>query len=119
VDASQVWNAELDALGASDPSPVPPRHELMNTPDKVAQLLVAGGLLPQKIWIERLEHRWDVDSLCAVHTGFGRARRKLDSLDAETRTAFLRDIRRRLSALPTEAFEYRAEVVCSMAQRPA
>jgi hypothetical protein len=91
----------------------------MNTPDKVAQLLVAGGLLPQKIWTERLEYRWDVDSLCAVHTGFGRARRKLDSLDAETRTAFLRDIRRRLSALPTEAFEYRAEVVCSMAQRPA
>jgi ubiquinone/menaquinone biosynthesis C-methylase UbiE len=118
VYASQVWEAELDALGGTDTDPIPRRHELMDTPDKVAQLLTAGGLVPQKIWLERLEHRWDVDSLYALHSGFGRARRKLDSLDAETRTTFLGGIRRRLAALPPEAFEYQAVVVCSLAQRP-
>jgi SAM-dependent methyltransferase len=119
VDASKLWEAELDALGASDTAAFPRQHELMDTPDKVARLLEAGGLAPQKIWLERLEHRWDVDSLYALHTGFGRARRKLDSLDAENRATFLGGIRRRLAALPPEAFEYRAVVVCSLAQRPA
>lgn len=118
VEASRLWEAELDALGARDADPIPRKHELMNTPDNVTRLFATAGLTPLKAWIEPLEHTWDVDSLFALHTGFGRARRKLDSLDPRTQTAFLNDIRGRLAALAPDAFRYRASVVCGMARRP-
>ena len=55
----------------------------------------------------------------ALHTRFGRARRKLDSLDPETRDAFLARIRPRLAGLPPAAFLYRATTVCSVGLSPA
>src|SRR5919106_958952 len=117
--ASRLWEAEIDALGASDPDPIPRKHELMNTTDKVAALLADAGLTPLRLWLERLEHTWSVDSLVALHTGYGRLKRKLDSLDPGTREAFLGRIRGRLAALGPEAFHYRAITVCSVASRPA
>ncbi len=119
VGASKVWDAELDALGAREPEPILRHHELMNTIDKMARLLSDAGLFTRKLWLERLEHTWDVDSLCALHTGFGRAKDKLDSLDTPTRAAFLERMRGQLARLPEEAFRYRATVVCSVACRPA
>ena len=91
----------------------------MNTTEKMTALLASAGLTPQKVWLERLEHTWSIEGLFALHTGFGRAKRKLDSLDAETRVAFLERIRGRLSRLGPDAFLYRATVVCSQACRPA
>jgi SAM-dependent methyltransferase len=119
VEASQVWDAELDALGAREPEPILRQHELMNTTDKMASLLSGAGLTTVKLWIERLEHTWDVEGLFALHTGFGRAKRKLDSLNEPTRIAFLERIRGQLAGLPEEAFRYRGTVVCSVACRPA
>ena len=83
VGASKVWDAELDALGAREPEPILPQHELMNTIDKMARLLSDAGLVTRKLWLERLEHTWDVESLFALHIGFGRAKGKLDSLERE------------------------------------
>lgn len=118
VEASKVWEAELDALGARDPEPIPRKHELMNTTEKVASLLSAAGLTALTLWIERLAHTWDVDNLFALHTGFGRSKRKLESLDEQTRVLFLERMRRRLPALPSEAFHYRGAAVCTAACRP-
>src|SRR3989442_2103405 len=81
VEATRLWQAELDALGAREPDPIPRKHELMNTTEKMAGLLSAAGFHPQRLWVERLEHQWTVEGLMALHTRFGRARRKLDSLD--------------------------------------
>jgi len=119
VEASRQWEAELDALGARDPAPLPRRHELMNTTDKMAGLLSSAGLRPVTLWIEAVEHDWTVDRLVVLHTGFGRAKRKLDSLPPETRASFLVRIRQRLSKLPQRAFHYRGTTVCSVAYRPA
>ena len=85
----------------------------------MASLLSDAGLTAVKLWIERLEHTWDVEGLFALHTGFGRAKRKLDSLNGPTRIAFLERIRGQLAGLPEEAFRYRGTVVCSVACRPA
>jgi hypothetical protein len=71
-----------------------------------------------RLWLERLEHTWEAESLFALHTGFGRAKRKLDSLDEPTRAAFLQRMRERLAELPEEAFRYRGMVVCGLACRP-
>jgi ubiquinone/menaquinone biosynthesis C-methylase UbiE len=119
VEASRLWEAELDALGALEPDPIPRKHDLMNTTEKMTALLSSAGLTPQRVWLEHLEHAWSVEGLFALHTGFGRAKRKLDSLDTETRVAFLERIRGRLSQLGPDAFLYRATVVCSLARRPA
>ena len=118
VEASRIWEAELDALGAYDPAPIPRRHNQMNSPGKMQALLTASGLAPDRTWLEHLEHCWDLDGLVALHTGFGRARRKLETLDPPARAAFLARMPARLASLPSEAFVYRATAVCSLAARP-
>jgi len=95
TEASQLWEAELDALGARDPDPIPRRHEMMNTTEKMAGLLSSAGLCPTTLWMEAIERDWTVDGLVALHTGFGRARRKLESLAPEIRATFLARIHAR------------------------
>jgi hypothetical protein len=49
VEASKVWDAELDALGAREPEPILRKHELMNTIDKIARLLSDAGLVTDRL----------------------------------------------------------------------
>jgi len=120
IEASRVWEAELDAHGARDPVAARARRdEPLNTPEKMVGLFIVTGLEPIKVWIEHFEYRWDLDELTRMHITFGRTKRKFESLDASTRTAFLARVRDRLLDLPPEAFIYRAAVVCGVACRPA
>jgi len=119
IEASRIWEAELDAHGARDPiAPRPRRDEALNTPEKMVTLFSTTGLEPVKVWVERFEHQWGLDQLNLMHMTFGRSKRKLESLDAGTRSAFLTRVRDRLVVLPAEAFMYRAAVVCGVARRP-
>jgi len=120
IEASRVWEAELDSHGARDPAaPRPRRDEPLNTPEKMVGLLTVTGLEPMKVWVERFEHHWDLDELTRMHITFGRTKRKFESLDTSARTTFLARVRDRLLRLPPEAFIYRAAVVCGVACRPA
>lgn len=120
IEASRAWEAELDANGARDLVAARPRRdEPLNTPEKMVELFTMTGFEPMKIWVERFEHHWDLDELTRMHITFGRTKRKLESLDASTRTTFLARGRDRLLGLPPEAFIYRAAVVCGVACRPA
>ncbi len=99
IDASRAWEEELDAHGARDPMVVRPRRdEQTNTPEKVNEL---------------------VPRLTLMHTTFGKLKRKLESLNSPTRAAFLAHVHERLLRLPSDAFIYRAAVVCGVACRPA
>lgn len=119
IEATRVWEAELDAHGARDLAPVAPSdHTRTDTPEKMAVLFAQTGLDPVRIWIERFEHRWDLERFVAFRTTYGRTMRKLGSLDPATRAAFLDRVRARLSALDAGAFVYRAAVVCAVARRP-
>jgi len=120
IEASRVWEAELDDHGARDPvAPRPRRDEPLNTPEKMIGLFPTTGLEPVKVWVERFEHHWGLDELNLMHITFGRTKRKLESRDAGTRTTFLARVHDRLLGLPPEAFIYRAAVVCGVACRPA
>jgi ubiquinone/menaquinone biosynthesis C-methylase UbiE len=120
IEASRVWEAELDDHGARDPvAPRPRRDEPLNTPEKMIGLFPTTGLEPVKVWVERFEHHWGLDELSLMHITFGRSKRKLESLDAGARTTFLARVHDRLLGLPPEAFIYRAAVVCGVACRPA
>lgn len=119
IEASRVWEEELDAHGARDRVPPRPRKdEATNTPEKMIGLFSLAGLDPVQVWVERFEHHWDLSGLTLLHTTFGRSKRKLESLDAPTRATFLRSVRDRLGRLAPEAFTYRAAVVYGLARRP-
>jgi len=119
IEASRVWDAELDMLGARDPvAPRPRRDELLNTPEKMISLFSATGLELVKVWVERFEHRWGLDGFTKMHMTFGRSKRKLESLEESTRGSVVARLRDRLLGLPPEAFVYRAAVVCGVARRP-
>jgi ubiquinone/menaquinone biosynthesis C-methylase UbiE len=120
TEASRAWEQELDAHGAWDPMPARPRRDdRMNTPEKVSALFSLADLRPERIWVERFVHQWDLDGLSLMHSTFGKTKRKLESLDPPTRAAFLERVHARLLRLPPEAFIYRAAVVCGLACRSA
>jgi ubiquinone/menaquinone biosynthesis C-methylase UbiE len=120
IEATRVWEAELDAHGARDPlAPHPRRDDPLNTPEKMSDLFSMAGLEPVKVWAERFEHHWGLDELTLMQSTFGRSKRKLESLAANVRADFLARVRERLRGLPPEAFIYRAAVVCGVACRPA
>jgi SAM-dependent methyltransferase len=51
--ASQIWDEELSECGALDPSPQPPHHDMMNTPQKVEGLLRVAGFTPKSACPQR------------------------------------------------------------------
>ena len=119
LEATVVFEAELDAHGARDPAPVPASdRSRTDTPEKMRELFDGAGLQPGEIWLERFEHRWTLERFIAMRSTFGRTMRKLGSLDATTRAAFLAHARARVAALDASAFLYRAAVVCAVARRP-
>lgn len=119
LEATRAWETELDAHGARDPAPVPASdYTRTDSPEKMASLFVRAGLEPVRIWIERFQHRWDLNRFVALRSTFGRTMRKLRSLDAEAQSAFLEAVTARLAALDASAFLYRAAVVCGVARRP-
>jgi len=118
--ASQVWDDELNAHGAIDPTPMPPRNDdIMNTPEKMPVLFGKAGLEPVRAWVERLEHTWDADRFVVMRTTFGVSKRKLESLAPAARIAFLERAREVIGQLSPEDFRYRAAAVCAIARRPA
>jgi ubiquinone/menaquinone biosynthesis C-methylase UbiE len=120
IEASRAWEQELDAHGAWDPIPARPRRdEEMNTPEKVSELFSLAELRPERVWVERFVHQWDLDGLSLMHCTFGKSKRKLESLNPSARAVFLERVHERLLRLPPEAFIYRAAVVCGLACRPA
>ena len=117
---SQLWDEELAAAGARDPSPQPPRqHELMNTTEKLGGLLTDAGFVVTRAWIERIEHRWDVARFTGMRTRFGETKRKLGTLDAVTRHAVLERIASRMARAGPDDLLYRGAVVCAVARTAA
>jgi SAM-dependent methyltransferase len=112
--ASQIWDDELRRCGAWDPSPQPPHHESMNTPEKVRGLLSAAGFTPARVWIERVEHRWDVPRFVGLRTHFGATKRQLDTLDSRTRAAFLGRIETLMSGLSSTDLVCCGTAICAV-----
>jgi ubiquinone/menaquinone biosynthesis C-methylase UbiE len=113
--ACQVWNDELDASGARDPNPQTIYSDVMNSPEKLTMLLMAGGLAPRRVWIEQIEHQWDAVRFMMFRMRFGTTRRRLEALDRARRAAVVDRIRARMMRLDPADFLYRAQAVCAVA----
>jgi hypothetical protein len=61
----------------------------MNTSEKVTELLRTAAFVPIRVWIERIEHHWDVTRFMALHTRFGETKRKLETLHPGARDTLL------------------------------
>jgi len=112
-----VWTEELDACGAStDPrDPGVMQQALMDTPERLGQLLSRAGFVESRIWSRTFEHRWSLDAAMAVQETCGMAARRLVSLDADARAACESRVRARLAKMDLRD---RSEVLFAVASAP-
>jgi SAM-dependent methyltransferase len=118
-EASTICDQELDAAGAGpDPTTALARHDQVNTPDRLGNLLGQSGFGEVRTWAERFEQRWDREGFLTLRAGYGAHRRRLDTLDPSTRADCLARFRERLNSLGDDDFVYRPEVVFGTARKP-
>ena len=90
----------------------------LDSPEAIGALLRAGVWQPQRIWLERLTHRWEPSTFWRLVTGTGVNRARLQLADPDTRARLLATARARLEALDLEDFVWWGEVVCAVASKP-
>ena len=114
-----IWKEELDACGAAaDPrDAVVMGQAQMDTPDKLAGLLLETGFAPPRIWSECLAHPWTVDALFALQTSCGMPARRLASLSEKTQAICRERVRSRVATLTADDLVYRAQVLFAVARR--
>ncbi|MFL5758837.1 MAG: class I SAM-dependent methyltransferase [Thermomicrobiales bacterium] len=115
--ASDVWDDVLTAFGAqADPVASNDRDELMDTPNKLVELLTAAAFDVVKCWNERFEHRWTLDALMAQRVAFGSYQRRIETLGPATRDACLARVREQLASLPADDLVFRPDIVFAIGQ---
>lgn len=116
-----IWREELDACNAA-PEPrggAVMQHARMDTPDKLASLLRAAGLHPQRVWARQFVYRWRREELLMMQIECGVPSRRLPSLSAASRQACYARVRERIARLDEAALAEDAEVLFAIAGRDA
>ena len=114
-----IWREELDASNAA-PEPrdaAVMQQARMDTPDKLATLLRAAGLRPQRIWAREFAYRWRRDDLLTMQIECGVPSRRLPSLAAASREACCARVRERIARLDDDALAERVEVLFAVGRR--
>jgi len=107
-----IWNSVLDDRGvAPDPAIGRRSDELLDTPDKMRELLGAAGLGSISTWMVPFELRLDVEVFLRLRSHLGSSGRRLATLDGSARAACLAEGRARLEELPPDALWDRDQVI--------
>jgi SAM-dependent methyltransferase len=107
------WTHELDRVGA----PPDPRdasvnqRDLMDTPDKLAALVVRAGFSTAHIWSVQCTHRWPVDRLMMNQVNCGAPMRRLEQMPPDVQRACEARVRRALETLTDDELVYQPEVL--------
>jgi ubiquinone/menaquinone biosynthesis C-methylase UbiE len=110
--AMEIWTECLDEYGAGPLDPVTlSRNELLDTPEKVTAVLQTSGFEMVRAWAEDLVTVIGLEHLLALKTRMGSEKVRFDSLDARAREQCVSDARRRMAALPAEAFTTRGQII--------
>lgn len=117
--AYQVWIEELDQQGADqlDPANELTQHHLVDTTEKIEDLLVKAGYQSVKAWTGICEYQSQVEEFISRRTLFGLGKRRLDSLGPEARNSCLKALRSRLEKLDPQDFVMHKEVIFACAQK--
>jgi ubiquinone/menaquinone biosynthesis C-methylase UbiE len=114
--ATLIWTGCLDEHGAAPPDPVTQaRHEQLNTPEKMAALLRAGGFETSRVWADDLVTVISLEHLLQLKTRMGSEKARFDSLDGATQAACLANARQRLQMLPAADFVAIGKIVYAVA----
>jgi SAM-dependent methyltransferase len=117
VPSASIWMEELDRKEAAPD----PRHAsvaqiaTMNTPEKLTQIVQAGGLTISKLWSETFCHAFKLEDLIKLQLGCGAPSRRLPSLSAKRRAKCEARVRERLLEFTPEELEYKPEVLYAVA----
>ena len=117
IPGASVWAEELDRKEAA---PDPRQANVMqvatmDTPEKLTQIVQAGGLTVSKVWSETFCHAFKVEDLIKLQLGCGVASRRLPSLSAKRRAKCEARVRERLVEFTPEQLEYKPEVLFAVA----
>jgi ubiquinone/menaquinone biosynthesis C-methylase UbiE len=119
--AFEVWIEELDRHGAAvlDPTAELTQHELVNTREKMEELLVEAGYESIETWSGLCQHKSGVEEFISRRSLFGLGKRRLDSLGAQERMSCIEALRQRLTKLSPDDFIMCKEVIFAKAKVPA
>ena len=116
-DATRAWTECLDAFGAEQADPaLVSRHDRVDTTEKIAAFLADAGFHDAECWVDDLAYRFSTEQLLRLRTSMGSLKPRFDSLTSMSRAACLAEARRRMEAMPSEAFVARARLVYSIAR---
>lgn len=115
IPAVEIWKEELDRHCAPSAQPIVARHDLMDTPDKVRELLDVAGFHEVRVEFLSWSHRPSLEEFVRRNAALGAAGRRIADLSPHARAAFLRDVRVRLETLSTDDFVDRSEVIAATA----
>lgn len=112
--ALDVWNEELAARGADTTLEIS-RHDLVDSEEKVTQLLEVTGYSGVRTWVGRREDQMTLESFLNHRMGHGMSRCRFESLPGEVRAEVVQTVTERLRSAPPSAFLDRSEVIYATA----
>jgi SAM-dependent methyltransferase len=114
----EAWVEELDAAGAGeDPGPAP-RHELMDTEEKVRDLLASSGFEVRSTETVRSERPVTHDHFFQLRTRMGTSARRLATLDPERRAACIERATARVRDMAPHELVEDMDAILTVAWRP-
>jgi SAM-dependent methyltransferase len=117
VPGASIWTEELNREEAA-PDPRDPsvmQANLMNTPEKLRDVIRASGLSVHRIWGEEFRHQFTVEELLGIQLTCGVAARRCFNLSPEAKARCRERVTARLEKLSKDELEYRPEVLFAVA----
>jgi SAM-dependent methyltransferase len=116
VPAVDIWHDELDRFGAPADDALVSRHDVLDTPDKLAGVLTAAGFAHVDVGPVPWSRRPTCEEFVDHNTHLGVGARRLAHLDPAARPEFLHAVRARLSGLDPAAFTDGREILAGTAR---
>jgi len=115
MPAIDVWHDELDRHGAPPDAALVSRHDLLDTPDKLTEVLESAGFRAVEVGPVAWEYRPTPERFVEHHVALGHTARRLARMAPDARADFLRAVRKRLATLDDEDFADRRVIVAGTA----
>ena len=116
--ADTIWTEALDAHGAAA-ADSQARHELMDTPEKLVELLEAAGFVDVETELHPVVDPVDPDQFLARRTSLGLAAARFRSLPPSAQAACLDGVRARLGDLSRDEMTSRDIAILAVTQTAA
>jgi SAM-dependent methyltransferase len=117
--AVEIWRDELDRHGAPQDDALVSRHDVLNTPERLADVLASAGFTAIDVGPVPWSLPLTRDEFVAHHTNLGVAARRLARLEPAAREEFLRAVLARMAELGPDDLADGRQVLAGTARRSA